>query len=64
MKQSYLILLNLIAIFEIMAIKTNYVLVEIVKEQVKNSIVVLCNLIILVLFIYHMLQIVSHFLII
>ena len=64
MKQPYLILLNLIAIFEIMAIKTNYVLVEIVKEQVKNSIVVLCNLIILVLFIYHMLQIVSHFLII
>ena len=49
MKQAYLILLNLIAIFEIMSIKTSYVLVEIVKEQVKNSIVVLCNLIILVL---------------
>jgi len=33
MKQAYLILLNLIAIFEIRGVKTRYVLIEIVKEQ-------------------------------
>ena len=36
MKQAYLILLNLIAIFEIRGVKTRYVLIEIVKEQVKS----------------------------